>query len=73
MADFSRFYAKLVASMAATLASDAKLVRLTCRVLESGPTAQGRYRFDTTLPGNGNAGHTFGTQLSNVKKRELIG
>jgi mono/diheme cytochrome c family protein len=31
-----------------------------------------RTLLDTTLPGNSNAGHAFGTQLSDVQKRDLL-
>ena len=30
------------------------------------------YRFDTTLEGNSNAGHNYGTRLSDDEKRQLI-
>jgi len=35
-------------------------------------TQQGPYRFDTTLPGNGNGGHAYGTALSESQKRDLL-
>ena len=34
---------------------------------DSGPS-----EFDTTLPGNGHAGHEFGTTLSDIQKWQLI-
>jgi hypothetical protein len=33
---------------------------------------EGAYALDTTLPGNANSGHDFGTQLSRDQKRDLI-
>jgi mono/diheme cytochrome c family protein len=38
------------------------------------PTAGGRSfsRFDTTLPGNGNRGHVYGTTLSEEEKRAIV-
>lgn len=33
---------------------------------------QGRYTFDTTLPGYGNGGHTFGDSLSQLERTALI-
>lgn len=35
-------------------------------------TRRGPYRFDVSLPGNGNGGHDFGTALSASEKDELI-
>jgi mono/diheme cytochrome c family protein len=32
----------------------------------------GSYVFDTTAPGNSNAGHEYGTRLSDLEKRELL-
>ena len=32
----------------------------------------GEYLFDTSIPGNSNAGHDYGTDLSSAQKRELI-
>jgi hypothetical protein len=37
-----------------------------------GYTDEGVYLFDTTTPGNSNAGHDYGTQLTPNEKRELI-
>ena len=37
-----------------------------------GLAATGAARFDTRLPGNGNAGHAFGTALENAQKRDLL-
>jgi hypothetical protein len=31
-----------------------------------------RTLLDTTLPGNSNAGHAFGTQLSDAQKHDLL-
>ncbi len=39
---------------------------------EMGYVDQGSYVLDTTLPGDSNAGHDYGTSLSNQEKRELI-
>jgi hypothetical protein len=33
---------------------------------------EGGFRFDTTLPGNSNEGHVYGTQLADEQKWELI-
>ena len=33
---------------------------------------EGAYVFDTNTPGNSNAGHNFGTDLTDAEKRELI-
>ena len=33
---------------------------------------EGAYELDTTAPGNSNAGHNYGTDLSAEQKRELI-
>ena len=30
------------------------------------------YKFDTTLPGNSNAGHEYGTDLSEEQRRDLL-
>jgi hypothetical protein len=32
----------------------------------------GTFEFDTTLPGNSNAGHEYGTKLSDADRRALI-
>ena len=41
--------------------------------VSEGPDAARRgWRFDTTLPGNGNGGHLYGTALSGDEKRALI-
>lgn len=40
--------------------------------VSSGPAAERGFRFDTTLPGNGNRGHTYGTTLSADEKKALI-
>ena len=40
--------------------------------VQMGYTDEGGYVFDTTSPGNGNAGHDYGTALSDAEKRELI-
>jgi len=41
--------------------------------VSSGPEAQAQgFRFDTSLPGNGNVGHTYGTQLSNPDRDALL-
>ncbi len=37
-----------------------------------GLDATGSFRFDTTLPGNSNAGHTYGTTLTDEQKWALI-
>jgi hypothetical protein len=29
-------------------------------------------RYDTTLPGNGNGGHVYGTKLSDAEKRAIV-
>ncbi|MCI0537310.1 MAG: cytochrome c [Verrucomicrobiales bacterium] len=39
---------------------------------QMGYTDEGAYRFDTTTPGNSNAGHDYGTELSGPQRRELI-
>jgi len=39
---------------------------------EMGFTDEGAYVLDTTAPGNSNAGHDYGTDLSQAQKRELI-
>ena len=38
------------------------------------PSADGMFftRFDTTLPGNGNGGHVYGTKLSDAEKRAIV-
>jgi len=38
------------------------------------PSADGMMftRFDTTLPGNGNGGHVYGTKLSEAEKRAIV-
>ncbi len=44
-------------------------------VFEEGAGVKGLFEFDTTLPGNGNTGHTgpsFGTDLSPEQKQQLI-
>jgi hypothetical protein len=39
----------------------------------AGPEAErAGFRFDTALPGNGNGGHLYGTELSSAEKRALI-
>lgn len=35
-------------------------------------TDEGTYLIDTTTPGNSNAGHNYGTELSADEKRELV-
>jgi hypothetical protein len=41
--------------------------------LSSGPEAEAAgFRYDTTLPGNGNQGHEYGTGLSADEKQALI-
>jgi hypothetical protein len=41
--------------------------------VSAGPAATREgFRYDTTLPGNGNAGHVYGTDLSASEKRALI-
>jgi len=40
--------------------------------VEMGYTDEGGYVLDTTSPGNSNAGHDYGTNLSDAEKRELI-
>jgi processive rubber oxygenase RoxA-like protein len=37
-----------------------------------GYTDEGPYRFDTRTPGNSNAGHAFGTDLTPAAKRDLL-
>ena len=37
-----------------------------------GFTDEGVYVFDTTSPGNSNAGHEYGTNLSPNEKQDLI-
>jgi hypothetical protein len=37
----------------------------------SGPD-NGKFRFDTRLPGNGNGGHVYGTALTDEEKRDLL-
>ena len=39
---------------------------------EMGYTDGGPYVLDTSLPGNSNAGHNFGTDLAADQKRDLI-
>jgi cytochrome c5 len=40
---------------------------------EDGANIKGLFEFDTTLPGNGNMGHTFGTEdLTPEQKRQLL-
>jgi hypothetical protein len=41
-------------------------------VSSGGNPDSGTFRFDTRLPGNGNGGHLYGTQLSDDEKRSLI-
>jgi hypothetical protein len=36
------------------------------------PTSPGRFCLDTTRPGNGNAGHDYGTDLSRAEKDDLL-
>jgi hypothetical protein len=37
-----------------------------------GYTDEGAYVFDTTMSGNSNSGHDYGTKLSDDEKRDLI-
>jgi hypothetical protein len=37
----------------------------------AGAAATG-FRYDTTIPGNANTGHTYGTNLSDADKRDLL-
>jgi hypothetical protein len=53
----------------------AKTFRRGSRLYDSaqmGYTDEGTYLFDTASPGNSNAGHDYGTDLSPARKRELI-
>jgi hypothetical protein len=36
------------------------------------PDAEARFVFDTSLPGNGNGGHTYGTTLQEAERRALL-
>lgn len=40
--------------------------------VSSGPGADQHFRYDTSLPGNGNQGHTYGTDLAPEQKTALI-
>jgi hypothetical protein len=41
--------------------------------VSSGPEAESQgFRYDTSLPGNGNGGHLFGTSLTTDEKRALL-
>jgi hypothetical protein len=40
--------------------------------LAMGFTDEGAFVFDTTLSGNSNAGHDYGTDLASGEKRDLI-
>ncbi len=40
--------------------------------ISQGPEAEKGYRFDTSVPGNGNEGHTYGTELTDDEKMALI-
>ena len=40
--------------------------------LQMGYTDEGPFRLDTTMPGNSNAGHAYGTELSAAEKQDLI-
>jgi hypothetical protein len=39
---------------------------------ESDSPFEGAFKYDTSLPGNSNAGHTYGTDLSDMDRRALI-
>jgi len=39
---------------------------------ELGYTDEGAYLFDTSVSGNSNSGHNYGTKLSETEKRDLI-
>ncbi len=40
--------------------------------VSSGPEAEKEFRYDTSLPGNGNGGHLYGTDLPPEEKKALI-
>jgi hypothetical protein len=40
--------------------------------VSDGPEAQGYSRYDTSLPGNGNSGHVYGTTLPDEDKRAIV-
>jgi hypothetical protein len=40
--------------------------------VSSGPEAEKHFRYDTSLPGNGNGGHAYGTDLPADQKKALI-
>lgn len=41
-------------------------------VSEEGNPARGPFKYDVSLPGNGNGGHLFGTRLSSAEKGQLV-
>jgi hypothetical protein len=41
-------------------------------VSDGAEAARVGYEYDTSLPGNGNQGHTYGTHLTPEEKKELV-
>ena len=48
--------------------AERRLRRRTCRR----PTGRRFFRYDTTVPGNGNGGHVYGTTLPDADKRAIV-